>query len=97
MEVMLELYRTLEALQIQWRQKRGVWAATQAESDTARKAAEQLAHAQVNEPNGGDSYDGEPRENLDIYYIECRWRIRNAVVCILDANIPPMRSLMCSS
>jgi len=87
MEVMLELYRTLEALQIQWRQKRGIWAATQEESDAARVAAEQLAHAQANDPNVGDSYDGEPRENLDVYYIECRWRVRNIVVGIPAAHL----------
>lgn len=81
MEVMLELYRTLEALGIQWRQKRGVWAASQEESTAALQAAEQLAYSQHPDPSAGDSYEGESRENLDVYYIECRWRVRNCVVC----------------
>lgn len=84
MEVMLELYRTLEALGIQWRQKRGIWAASEAESHAALQAAEQYSHTPGSEASAtaGDSYEGEPRENLDVYYVECRWRIRNSVVSV---------------
>lgn len=88
MEVMTELYRTLEALGIQWRQKRGVWSADPGESEAALRAAEAEA-ANPGSPGGengatGDSYEGEPKENLDVYYIECRWRVRNTVVRALS-------------
>ncbi|KAF8311847.1 hypothetical protein DL93DRAFT_2082774 [Clavulina sp. PMI_390] len=89
MEVMLELYRTLEALQIQWRQKKGLWSASREESHAALVALEQGLHGEDVVANGGDpgsaaaagdSYEGEPRENLDVYYVECRWRVRDTVL-----------------
>lgn len=86
MEVMTELYRTLEALGIQWRQKRGVWSPDRQESEAALRAAAAEEGAPGSPGGGeagggGDSYEGEPKENLDVYYIECRWRVRNTVVC----------------
>lgn len=93
MEVMTELYRTLEALGIQWRQKRGIWAATRAESDAAIQAAQE---AEYITPSGepvanGDSFEGDAKEDTDIYYIECRWRLRNTVV---SANAPHAKKIM---
>lgn len=90
MEVMTELYRTLEALGIEWRQKRGVWSANQEESDAALRAAEEAPSSPGGDPGTGDSYEGEPKENLDVYYIECRWRVRNTVVWTSSFSSNPL-------
>ena len=99
MEVMLELYRTLEALGLEWREKKGIWAATAAASSfsesedwmgesvssTAAVAGSAVPplwsrSRSMEESNASDSYDQQIRDDLDIYYIECRWRMRNVVV-----------------
>lgn len=99
MEVMLELYRTLEALGLEWREKKGIWAATAAASSfsesedwmgesvssTAAVAGSAVPPLRsrsrsMEESNASDSYDQQTRDDLDIYYIECRWRMRNVVV-----------------
>lgn len=91
MEVMLELYRTLETLGIEWREKRGVWSGDERESRAALIKAEQHYGVPVHSPaeseggegEGGDgsaSYEADSRESLDIYYVEARWRLRQTVV-----------------
>lgn len=72
----------------------GVWSASEAESHAALQAAEQYSHSPGSEASAaaGDSYEGEPRENLDVYYVECRWRVRKTVVsavfiCLRDSFI----------
>jgi len=84
MEVMLELYRTLETLGIQWREKRGIWAVHPDQNDIGPVHP---GHASTSEPSSSsDSYEGISKESLDIYYVECRWRVRD-VVLLLDLQL----------
>jgi carbon catabolite-derepressing protein kinase len=78
MEVMLELYRTLETLGIQWREKGGIWALHPDQHHTGPAHPGQTS---TNEPgSSSDSYERIAKDILDIYYVECRWRVRDAVV-----------------
>jgi len=68
MEVMLEMYKYLQALGIEWREKRGPW----------------IADAECcNNEDGffeGPDLRGATKDDLDIYTIELRWRKRDIVV-----------------
>lgn len=69
MEVMLELYKSLQALGIEWREKRGPW----------------IANAECCSNDDGFREDpegsrGATKDDLDIYTIELRWRKRDVVV-----------------
>lgn len=79
MEVVLELYRTLEILGIQWREKRGIWA-VRPEENPAPSPQGRNHSPQSDDPDASDSFDGEAKEDLDIYFIECRWRVRDVIV-----------------
>ncbi len=86
MEVMLELYRTLEALGLEWREKKGIWAAfpePDCEESDVNHTMSAARSRSLEDSNASDSYDQQTRDDMDIYYIECRWRVRSVVVSIL--------------
>lgn len=58
MEVMLELYRTLEALGIEWREKRGVWSGDESERRAALIRLEQQGQFGPVVSPGGESENG---------------------------------------
>jgi len=69
MEVMLEIYRTLQALGIQWREKMGIWGVR--------------AHTPETTGHGLEKEESpSSKEDEDVYYVECRWRVRNIVILI---------------
>ncbi|KAF8342768.1 kinase-like domain-containing protein, partial [Cantharellus anzutake] len=85
MEVMLELYRTLEVLGLEWREKQG--------DDGGRGGAGAgRSKSLPDDSNASDSYDQQTKDDMDIYFIECRWRVRN-VVLIFDLQLYQVDSM----
>ncbi|KAG9033336.1 Protein kinase [Tulasnella sp. UAMH 9824] len=65
MEVMLEIYQTLKALGMEWKQKGGQWGL---DNDDPERAEEE------------EDEHNWSKESLDIYFVETRCRIREVVV-----------------
>lgn len=74
MEIMVELYKSLQSLGIEWREKRGPWIANAAccWGDDAPT------------PDGQDALQGASKDDLDIFTVELRWRKRDIVVSRLS-------------
>ncbi|KDQ11188.1 hypothetical protein BOTBODRAFT_35489 [Botryobasidium botryosum FD-172 SS1] len=68
MEVMLEIYQTLKALGMEWREKGGGWGAQDDENE------------EDVEDGDAEGEDAASKEDSDIYFVEARWRIRDVVV-----------------
>lgn len=64
MEVMLEIYQTLKALGMQWKEKGGQWGLSVGEDRQEMEEDEQ----------------NFAKESLDIYFVETRCRVREVVV-----------------
>lgn len=77
MEVMLELYKSLQALGIEWREKRGPWIADAecCSSDDGFREGLETPRAST-------------KDDLDIYTVELRWRKRDVVVSCFALHAP---------
>ncbi|GAC72266.1 serine/threonine protein kinase [Moesziomyces antarcticus T-34] len=76
MEIMLELYRTLQSLGMEWRQKpvaRAAKAAHEGEGEGEGDAADKEKHA----ASGSESAAGKGEE---LFFLETRWKVGHVVV-----------------
>ena len=78
MEVMLELYKSLDNLGIEWREKRGEWGARVDCCDGDGDGGIQMGGGR--RPDGDYDIRGASKDDLDIYTVEVRWRKREVVV-----------------
>lgn len=85
MEVMLEIYKTLRDLGIEWREKTGDWSGS---------GAGEQEHEHGRESGDGEgegSTDAFGKEGVDIFFVETRWRVGDVIV-----RIPPPLLFSCS-
>jgi carbon catabolite-derepressing protein kinase len=93
MEVMHELYKSLDNLGIEWREKRGEWGARVDCCDGGADGGIHMTNGRHQRTRGPTERDfrNASKDDLDIYTIEIRWRKRDLVVSACPSS--PQHSL----
>lgn len=86
MEVMLEIYRTLKTLGMEWKEKRDLGGLGGVNRDRSRGERERARIERSREYDGGGCVD--MRAASAVYFIETRARYQDVVVCAWSDDRP---------
>jgi carbon catabolite-derepressing protein kinase len=95
MEVMLEIYRTLKALGMEWKEKKDLGGLGGIRRDKDRRSRERAKVERARDQDGGGYVDMKAASS--VYFIETRARVQDVVVRLYIPHVPELTPSIPSS